>query len=198
MVQQYFAPNMNAVAQEAQAAKERAAAFNSDGLPRYDWVEGEQVFRLLWAYNAAGATGKMVYTHFYGAEREPCRCPQLTYPEAGLVCQGCSDLNEIQAVRPDLDLGQSVARAKWYTQCTLPWNGPRGDDTVTLVQFPQSFRNWMTLQMMSPHVGDITNPMRGVLVSVTKKIKGKRQRCLCEISDTMPISRLIKKRKRAF
>lgn len=164
-------PNMDYVRQEA----ERIAKAKQDGgggkIQRYEWKDGDNVFRLLPCWAAHGRIFRKEAEHWEllpGKEHFPCILE--TWPSKADRCPICEAIDKLLALFPELSLSRQEPAAKYAVNMIDRSEESKG---VQIVRFTPALYNWVTNEMNTT-AGDVTDIEHGIDLKVVLKLKKRR------------------------
>jgi len=167
--------NMDAVKEDAEDIRQnQSSGGGKDGADFYDWKDGDNNLRFMPPYNARGFIFKKKMTHFelpLGDDDRIHDCLN-TWPSKFDSCPICDVLERLMVKHPDMDLRRQSAATNWYAQCIDRDEEEKG---VQITRFTPKVRNWVTLQIDNPKIGDITDIERGFDVCVNKGTKKNKR-----------------------
>lgn len=148
---------------------------------------GQHRVRVLPPFSASGNFGKSVYQFFNMPTLDPSKfvthtCVEKTFPERGIRCPIMDVLREIDQLSQGgtkfkFDLWEAGPGHRYYANVLVRSStntDPINPNLIYVGNFPGSFRNWIWEKIMDPDWGNITHPINGRDIKITRKEENKR------------------------
>lgn len=165
-------PNMDYVKNEAERiAKEKDSKGGGGKIQRYEWKQGDNVFRLLPCWAAHGRIFRKEAEHWElmpGKEHFPCILE--TWPSKADRCPICDAIDKLLAQFPELSLKRQEPAAKYAVNIIDRAEEAKG---VQIVRFTPALYNWAVTEMNTT-AGDVTDIEHGIDLKVVLKMKKRR------------------------
>ena len=197
-IAEVYEQDMAAVAAEAARLAQKRGGSGSPGggggskgpkAEWYQWRDGDNLIRILWPWRPNGEILKTSYSHRnVPPERDRHKCPKMTEPENKFECELCNALEEVAAIRSEVDLFPFRAAPEYVAQITLPFEG---DDKVFMCRIPNGVRNWIITQQSTPHIGNLSSPAKGYLINVVRTKSGPDRNDVKYSTSFLPNTKIL-------
>jgi len=165
--------NMDHIANEAEQAR-KAAESRGDfpDLKYYEWVIGQNCFRILPPYNAKGLLWKKQVQHFrLPPDNKIIPCYLGSYPDKADSCFVCDALEKILKMFPELNLKRQGPSDQYRLVVIDRRHEDKGPQ---IVRFTAALKNWVSLKIDDPKIGDITDIESGIDITVDMSKKKRK------------------------
>jgi len=172
----YFPLNMPKVQERSRAADE-GSSFDDDIW--LNWKVGQNVFRILPSWSKAmadeGLFAKVVWRHYALPSSDGKQanhvCVEQNHPKLGIVCPICQVIRDLES--KGHDLGNYRCRFKAFVNAVDRDEAAKMSvPKVRIVSLTPGVYHWVLRTIADPYIGDITDPYKGVYISVTKSGTG--------------------------